>query len=214
MWKYVFFIAVFSCGGLTFCPTNGAAETKNETYLPLMVGNHWVYESSEGTEGAPVLESWDVVRQEGQSFIMRIQQTFATNASLEEQFVVGDEGVQRQITNTTSPAPLLQLILKVPPVEGMSWLGSDGRYTVTALGESVTVPAGTFPDCVEVQRWRKETQLTEILTYAPGVGIIQREEKFPVIGGMGSDFETLARVHVLLRLREWKIVNRPTLGAQ
>jgi hypothetical protein len=71
----------------------------------------------------------------------------------------------------------------------------------------VTVPAGTFSNCVEITRWRKETNITVVATYAPGVGMIQREETFPIIGGFGSgaDFDSLAKGRTILRLREWKL---------
>jgi hypothetical protein len=210
MLKYVLFVVAVWCGCLVFFPVRSMAETTDARYLPLTVGNRWVYESSEGSAANPVLETWEVVRQEGQAFAVRIQQTFVPNGEVEEQFAIGAEGVQRQLPASVQTAPPLQVILKMPPVEGLSWLGRDGRYTITALDETLTVPAGTFPHCVEVTRWRKETQVTEILTYAPGVGIVQREEKFPVIGGMGSDFETLARVHVVLRLREWRLAASST----
>src|SRR5262249_27965150 len=95
--------------------------------------------------------------------------------------------------------------LQLPPAESASWEGADGHYTITTVDATVTVPAGTFTHCVEVTRFRKETKVTERITYAPGIGIIQREETFPVIGGFG-DFETRARGHTVLRLKEWKII--------
>jgi hypothetical protein len=204
MLKYAFAVAFMLCGWWMCRSAPGVAETKPENYFPLAVGNRWVYQSSEGTEAEPVLESWEVIRQEGNSFIVGVQKPFITGGDLEEQFALGSEGVQRRLPSSTTPESQFQLILKLPPAIGVTWQGADGRYTITAVGDNVTVPAGTFPNCVEVTRFHKETKVTEISTYAPGVGMIQREETFPVISGFG-DFETRARGHTVLRLKEWKV---------
>ncbi len=211
MRKSAFLFALVSCGWWFFSSAHGFAETQSENYFPLAVGNRWVYASSEGTEAEPALETWEVVRQDGNTFVVQIQQPFVTIGGLEEQFVVMAEGVQRRLTNATPSEPQLQLIFKAPPVAGASWQGNDGRYTITAMSDSVTVPAGTFTHCVEVTRWRKETKVTEVSTYAPGVGLIQRDETFPVISGFG-DFETRARGHTLLQLKEWKLATSPAPG--
>ena len=182
------------------------AEAKPDNYFPLAVGNRWVYESSEGTEAEPALEAWEVTRQEGNAFVVQVQQPFVTVGGLDEQFVATSEGVQRRLPGAATSESQLQLILKLPPAVSASWEGVDGHYAITAVDATVTVPAGTFTHCVEVTRFRKETKVTEMITYAPGVGIIQRDETFPVIGGFGN-FETRARGHTVLRLREWKTVN-------
>ncbi|MBI3756606.1 MAG: hypothetical protein HY267_01375 [Deltaproteobacteria bacterium] len=206
MLKSSLVLAAIICGWRLLWVVHAGAEGKPDNYFPLAVGNRWVYESSEGTEAEPVLEAWEVIRHEGNSFVVQIQQPFVTIGSLEEQFVVTSEGVQRRLPDATTGEPQLQPILKLPSTVSASWQGADGHYTVTTVDEAVTVPAGTFTHCVEVTRFRKETKVTEIITYAPGVGIIQRDETFPVIGGFG-DFETQARGHTVLRLKEWKTVN-------
>jgi hypothetical protein len=38
--------------------------------------------------------------------------------------------------------------------------------------------------------------------------LIQREETFPVIGGLGGDFETSARGRTVLRLKTWESKNQ------
>ena len=194
------------CGWRLLGAVHAVAEVKPDNYLPLAVGNRWVYESSEGTEAEPALEAWEVIRQEGNAFVVQIQQPFVTIGGLEEQFVATSEGVQRRLSGAATSDSQLQLILQLPPAVSASWQGADGHYTITAVDATATVPAGTFTHCVEVTRFRKETKVTEIITYAPGVGIIQRDETFPVIGGFG-DFETRARGHTVLRLKEWKIIN-------
>lgn len=181
--------------------TLGAAEDVNGDYFPLALGNRWVYESSEGTEETPALESWEVIRQEGSSFVLRIQQPFVTGGGIEEQFTVETNGLTRRVPDSEPPES--QLILKLPVVAGARWQSGDGMYAVTAVDETVTTPAGAFTRCVEITRWHKGSRVAIVSTYAPGVGLVQREETFPVIGGLGGDFETAARGRTVLRLKEY-----------
>jgi hypothetical protein len=194
-----FFLTIMACSLVQ--ATLGTAESVSSDYFPLALGNRWVYESSEGTEETPALESWEVIRQEGAAFVVRIQQPFVTLGGIEEQFVVEADGVTRRVLDSDPPES--QFILKLPVVAGARWQSGDGVYAVTAVGETVTAPAGAFTNCVEITRWNKATRITIVSTYAPGVGLIQREETFPVIGGLGGDFETAARGRTVLRLKEW-----------
>ena len=180
------------------------AEARDADYFPLAVGNRWVFESSEGSAEEPALESWETIRQEGASFVVRVRQPFATIDGIEERFVIETDGVKHQVWASRDSEP--QLILKFPlPDSGGRWQSGDNVYAITASGETVTVPAGTFPNCVEVSRWNKATKIVVVATYAPGVGLIQREETFPVFGALGGDFDSMARGRTLLRLREWSV---------
>ena len=66
------------------------------------------------------------------------------------------------------------------------------------------MPAGTFKGCLEVTNTRKGGKATVVTLYAPGVGVVWREEIFPVIEGSGS-FYPQRRDKAVLRLREWKL---------
>jgi len=190
---------------LVVCSLTGAmaiaAETVKTDYFPLALGNRWVYASSEGSEDAPALESWEVIRQDGKAFVIRIQQPFVTLGGIEERFEVDGEGVKRYVPDTIPPES--RLIFKFPPAAGVRWQSGDEIYAITAVAETVTVPAGTFSHCVQVTRWNKATKVTIISTYAPGVGLVQREESFPVIGGLGGGFASPTRGRTVLRLKEW-----------
>lgn len=195
---------VCCCGWLL--PTRAAVAVEGVSkYLPLAVGNRWVYESSEGSEAVPALESWEVLRQEGRGFVLRIQQPFITFEGVEERFELASGGLQRRIQN--APVSVAQVLLRPPLKVGAQWQDADGgRSAVTAVGETVTIPAGTFAHCVEITRRRKGSQTTVVSTYAPGVGMVQREETFAIIyGGAGGDFVTPAKGRVVLRLKEWTV---------
>ena len=139
MLKLPFILALMICGWRLLWGVHAIAEVKPDNYLPLGVGNRWVYESSEGTEAEPALETWKVIRQEGNSFVVQIQQPFVTIGGLEEQFVVTSEGVQRLLPDATPSEPQLQLILKLPPAVSASWQGANGHYTITTVDATVTI---------------------------------------------------------------------------
>ena len=44
---------------------------------------------------------------------------------------------------------------------------------VTAVGRTVTVPAGTFPDCVVVDERVPAAQIRQVHTFCPGVGPVR-----------------------------------------
>jgi hypothetical protein len=62
---------------------------------------------------------------------------------------------------------------------------STERYQIAATGLTVTVPEGTFQDCVLVRARNRAGGDAEVLletTYAPGVGPV-RIETFAIVGG-------------------------------
>src|SRR4051812_16447005 len=64
-------------------------------------------------------------------------------------------------------------LLKLPLSLNAQWTGDDGQVRVTAVDQSVTVPAGTFSNClqtVEQAQLGSATRKTSTL-FCPGVGI-------------------------------------------
>ena len=191
------------CNGHLF-----AAEPIPPTYFPLSVGNRWVYESSEGTPTALALETWKVIRQEGAAFVVQVTQPSMTDNDIEELLTPTTEGLMNLTrTRTDSPARTQtpELILKLPPTAGTSWKNESGRYAITGDSETITVPAGTFSSCIEVTYWAAEGNVKVVTVYAPGVGMVQREEQFPILGGIGDDLEAPTQGRTVLRLKEWKV---------
>jgi hypothetical protein len=215
---FVILFGGWLCGTVT-----DSAELQPALYFPLAVGNRWVYESSESTPGMPVVETWEVARQEGNAFIVRVTQPYVTTEGLEERFLSVADGVARLgDTARRPPAQEAQdsdarLFLKTPLAAGASWQTAEGRYAVTAVAETVTVPAGTFTNCVEVTRWNTGSKIAVVSVYAPGVGMVRREETFPLIGGIGG-FEAPRQGRIVLRLKEWTIKGLapgvPRLGSE
>jgi hypothetical protein len=80
------------------------------------------------------------------------------------------------------------------PLEvGTTWksvvsVSSTEKYEIVGVGETVTVPAGTFPGCVRVRAVNPGAPGTELvgeITYAPGVGAI-RIETLAVFNGAAT----------------------------
>lgn len=69
------------------------------------------------------------------------------------------------------------------------------------MDKTVTVPAGSFSHCLEVTNRRKGGKATVVTLYAPGVGVVQREETSPLIAESGA-FHSQRRDKAVMRLRE------------
>jgi heme A synthase len=78
------------------------------------------------------------------------------------------------------------VFLEGPVQVGTTWRDEEGRYKVTAVAQTVTVPARTFTNCIEVTNRRRGGKATVVTLYASQVGVVQREEIFPIIEGVGS----------------------------
>ncbi len=179
------------------------AELLPAIYFPLAEGNRWVYESSEGTPDAPAVESWQVVRQAANAFVVEIHQpSFNSATGVEEVFVATPAGVGRRAVEPAAAQP--QFFLKAPFVVGTKWETPDGQYEISAVDKTVTVPAGTFTNCLEVTHTSLGDAITVISHYAPGVGMVFRDETFPFIEGSGN-FNLSRREQVVLQLKEWTV---------
>ena len=203
----------------------GAQAPDPSAYFPLAVGNRWVYEASTGSS----TEEWAVIREEKDAFVVQITADALSTARFEEVFRPGPEGIARltgagqrpadpqpvinpkfrdqlrdQPQDQPSAAAGLLFVLKSPLRIGTVWENADGRYEVTGLGLSVSVPAGTFENCVEVMRWSAGGGVTVVSLYAPGVGVVQRDETFPLLEGSGN-LNPRQRQRLVLQLKAWTL---------
>ncbi|HEY4102362.1 MAG TPA: hypothetical protein VGM44_00660 [Polyangiaceae bacterium] len=64
-------------------------------------------------------------------------------------------------------------LLKSPLEANAEWQGEDGPVKVTAVNQTVTVPAGTFSGCIQTVETAKLAAATRATTtaFCPGVGI-------------------------------------------
>lgn len=200
--RYMIVLGLLVLGGLT--PAARTEDTAVSQYFPLAVGNRWVYELQDRTDGAPpVVEYWDVLREENGAFVLRTRQSELTTGGFEEFFLPASEGIKRFAAETQHKDDP-PFFLKGPLQVGATWNDEDGTYEITALDTVVTVPAGTFAHCLEVTNRRKGGKATAVTLYALGVGVVRREEIFPIIEGSGT-FYPQRQDKALLQLREWKL---------
>jgi len=188
------------------------------TYFPLAVGNSWVYEFSTSTDAPPVHESVAVIGQDGDTFSLWINDDFLNgdilmgNGYQETVFrTVEGLGYPSRVRGTPQKPEVLsdkpQLFLKAPLTMNATWESNWGKYEVTAVDVTETVPAGTFKNCVEVTFKAHSGDVTIVSLYAPNVGLIQRDESFIAIAFAGG-----GPVRSLVRLKSWKVQD-PTKGA-
>ncbi len=173
-------------------------------YFPLSTGNRWVYEIQDRADGAPPAEEyWEVTREERGAFVLHIRQSDLSTGGFEESFIPSTDGITR-VAAETKDKEHPPFYLKGPLQVGITWQDEDGEYEITALDKTVTVPAGAFSHCLEVTNHRKGGKATVVTLYAPGVGVVQREETYPIVEGSGS-FYPQRQDKAVLRLREWKL---------
>lgn len=185
-----------------------ADHTAPGTYYPLTVGNYWVYEFSTSINAPPVHESLTVLREEGDKSIVWIKDDYNDGSVLlgdgqedivfrtPDGFGYAGRGVIDQQAVGVEP----QLFLKTPLTMGATWTTTWGKYEVTAVDVTETVPAGTFKNCVEVTFRANSGDVTVVALYAPGVGMIMRDENFIAVA-----FGSGGPVRSLLRLKAWQV---------
>ncbi len=188
-------------GALLLTGGAGQATERLGDYFPLALANRWRYESSEGTPTTPVTETWEIVSRKGAGYTLRIQQSLLPKDAPVEFVSVSSVGVVLRPGDIAPEDAEPQFILKTPLIRGATWQTPAGRYEITGLNALAAVPAGVFENCLEVTFWSRNGQVKAVTLYAPGVGMVQREESFALPGGLGS--EARLRHSVSLWLTEW-----------
>jgi hypothetical protein len=129
------------------------------TYLPLAMGNTWIYERDH--LGATGEERVEIVREERGYFV-----DTRGNALQVDAFGVRDSN---------------RYLLRHPVEAGSQWtnvvsVSSMERYKILDAGYTCDTPAGTFRDCVRVESQNRidaDRTLVNEMTFAPGVGIVR-----------------------------------------
>jgi hypothetical protein len=127
-------------------------------YYPLAVGNAWTYRLN-GRDGKRV--EVKITGEEDGYFI----------DNQNSQLTVDSFGIRDQ----------KRYLLRGPVEAGHSWtnvvsVSSTERYRILWAGSPCEAPAGSFPDCVQVEarnRVDADTTLVNTLTFAAGVGLVR-----------------------------------------
>ena len=128
-------------------------------YFPLAVGNRWTYEAT--YLGERSTREVELVGFRDGSYLDKEGRALR----------VDSEGLRDQT----------RYLLHEPLVAGGTWTsvvapGSAEHYRVVSVGAPCTAPAGSFPDCIEVEsrnRADPKRTLVNTVTFAAGVGIVR-----------------------------------------
>jgi len=132
-----------------------------QEYYPLQTGWRWAYEvEKSGERILAIYAVKDVV--EGTAILET-----GTERLL---YALLPEGIARKEGLNVG-----DFILRTPIRPGAVWPLAGGHATVTAVGKTVTVPAGTFPNCAIVEEARTNPERVLRTTYAAGVGPVTVE---------------------------------------
>ncbi len=143
-------------------PSERSESLSVKDYFPLRVGHTWIYQISYGKGVRQKVEKIKIVKRKGN--------TFYDNTSAF--FTYTPQGVR---------ANEVRYLLKYPLKVGNRWLSVTGitdieRYEIISVNSEVSVPAGTFKNCIVVRsKKRINPKLTLVAehVYAPKVGLVK-----------------------------------------
>jgi hypothetical protein len=149
--------------------TPGRSPSAAARYFPLAVGNRWTYQAT--YLGERSTREVELVGFRDGSYLDKEGRALR----------VDSEGLRDQT----------RYLLHEPLVAGGTWTsvvapGSAEHYRVVSAGAPCTAPAGSFPDCIEVEsRNRADPQRTLVntVTFAAGVGIVRVRTELDEGGG-------------------------------
>lgn len=187
-WAVVVAIAVGQAACATTPTGDGARQSAApedaRAYYPLEPGWRWAYDIERGEEH--ILAVYAVkARQATHAEVQAGDETI--------EYEIGAEGIARPRppTEASKRVGAHDFLLHSPVRMGASWPIEGGTASVTAVGRQITVPAGTYANCVTVEETRQTPTRIVRTTYAPGVGPVLIESIAQVPSRAG--FETTLR---------------------
>jgi len=170
-------------------PGSAPGAEPDETYYPLKPGARWEYQiaSDQGAAKTLVITNLPPRDLNGKTVIPR---KWDLGGKVFYQFMGKDEGgIYRFAEQDTEKGPPTMVTpreydLKYPLTEGTTWditapLGGAKvpvNLTIESVTEKVTVPAGTYKNCVKVRQAGEEkgkAAVTAYEWYAPQVGVVK-----------------------------------------
>ena len=183
--RLAFFLASslsgLACATTQKAPARTPPPEQAAAYFPLLPGWKWAYEIEKG--GDKILATYAVLQQIGDSVIVQAGEE-------RNGYAILPEGIARR--ESLNPG---DFILKTPMRAGATWPLAGGQATVVAVGQDVTVPAGTYADCAVIEEARTNPDRVLRTTYAAGVGPIALE--YQVSNPETRKFDVVLRAHLL-----------------
>ena len=175
-------ITAVSCTPSTKVPdTKTPPEKENiSLYYPLKVGSEWEYEG-EGNEYAAYTQK--VTYSEDNKYQVMIDNggTRAANIyeikddSIVNTYMEGEVYDEKNVLENN--ANIDTIIIKLPIEAGNKWVSEENSYEIIDINASVTVPAGTFQDCITVKEIYKDKTAYRNYYYKKNVGLVKSEYK-------------------------------------
>jgi len=157
-------------------------------YYPLAVGNQWEYEGV-GNEFASYTQK--VLYSKGNKYQVMIDNGGTVSANI---YVLNDESLVRIYSEAEvydeknvldQEGNMEDIIIKAPIEVGTKWESQGNSCEITDVDATVTVPAGTFDNCLVVKVTYKESGAYSNFYYCKGVGLVKSEY-------IDNDFEVLS----------------------
>lgn len=173
--------------GWSACATSAPARTSPSTgnalldYYPLLPGWGWAYDVENASGN--VLALYTVADRRGDLAVVK-------NGDNRIEYVVLPDGVARREGSVVA-----DFLLKLPLRKGASWPVTDGQATVAEAGIDVTLPSGTYHDCIVVEELRAQPSRVTRTTYCRGDGPVVIEMR--VYSPVKMEFETMVRARLL-----------------
>ena len=180
--------SLLSCAGAPAPTATARAAPPEEAleYYPLQTGWKWAYDVERG--GERILAVTAVQERRPNAALLQ-----AGGETL--RYDIGPAGIARAglpgLDEATKRATSTDFLIKNPVRPGSSWPIDGGTATITGVGRSVTVAAGTFDNCLIVEEARSGPPRLVRTTYAPGVGPVALESLVQIPGR--SSYETTLR---------------------
>jgi len=174
-------LAGLACASAQKGPARTPPPEQAAAYFPLASGWKWAYQIEKG--GETILATYAVLQQIGDTAIVQAGEE-------RNGFAILPEGIARR--ESLNPG---DFILKTPIRAGATWPLAGGKAAVVSVGETVTVPAGTYANCAVVEETRTNPDRVLRTTYAAGVGPIALE--YQVIDPGTRKFDVVLRARLL-----------------
>ncbi|MDD4833144.1 MAG: hypothetical protein PHC44_00195 [Lutispora sp.] len=175
-------ITIVSCTPSTKEPDAKIPPQKDDVslYYPLKVGSEWEYEG-EGNEYAAYTQK--VIYSKDNKYQVMIDNggTRAANIyeikddSIVNTYMEGEVYDEKNVLD--NDANLDTVIIKLPIEVGNKWISEENSYEIIDINASVTVPAGTFEDCIIVKEIYKDKTAYRNYYYKKEVGLVKSEYK-------------------------------------
>ncbi|NLM42618.1 MAG: hypothetical protein GX201_01140 [Clostridiales bacterium] len=148
------------------------------TYYPLAVGNQWEYEGV-GNEFAEYTQK--VIYSKDNKYQVMIDNGGTITANI---YVLRDESLVRTYSEAEvydeknvldEESNMEDIIIKLPLKVGTKWESQGNQCEITDIDATVTVPAGTFDNCIVIKVTYKESGAFSNLYYCKEVGLVKSE---------------------------------------